>query len=107
MNSRVQRTVDFESTAIPGYATSAISNSTNEAIISMMETRLTVRICFTQGDEKLILESEIPIMISDALSKLSIMHTTVLICSGDTIIPHNTMITGDIELQMITVSSGG
>ena len=66
-----------------------------------------MRICFKQGSEDIILESDVPIKISDALSQLSIMHTTVLICSGDSIIPHNTLITGDVELQIITVSSGG
>ncbi len=66
-----------------------------------------MRICFMQGENELIIESEIPIRISDALSQLEIMHTTVLVCSDKAIIPHNTLITGDIKLQLITVSSGG
>tara|TARA_B100000700_G_scaffold169477_3_gene187143 strand:- start:22432 stop:22590 length:159 start_codon:yes stop_codon:yes gene_type:complete len=48
-----------------------------------------------------------PITISEILSRLEIHPSTVLAVHGDTIVPHTSSISSDIELELIIVSSGG
>ena len=54
-----------------------------------------------------MLEFPKPVLISEVLLELGIHASTVLAVHEDTIVPHNSRIDGDIELELITVSSGG
>lgn len=58
-------------------------------------------------DGKHVLEFPKPVLISEVLLELGIHASTVLAVHEDTIVPHNSRIDGDIELELITVSSGG
>jgi|TARA_B100000614_G_scaffold225410_1_gene215078 sulfur carrier protein ThiS len=54
-----------------------------------------------------IVESDEPIKIAEVLERLDIASSTVLAVLGETIVPHSSMITDDIEIELIVVSSGG
>ena len=54
-----------------------------------------------------IVDSDKPISISEVLERLDIAGSTVLAVLGETIVPHSSTITEDIELELIVVSSGG
>ena len=58
-------------------------------------------------DEPSIVESDEPIRISEVLDRLNIASSTVLAVLGETIVPHSSTITDDIEIELIVVSSGG
>ena len=45
--------------------------------------------------------------IKQALDKAGIHPSTVLVSHDDVILPHSTIITGDINLDLTVVSSGG
>ena len=47
------------------------------------------------------------ISVDEILNKLKIPSSTVLAIYGDKIVPHTTVISGDIDLELIVVSSGG
>ena len=48
-----------------------------------------------------------PILISAVLQKMGIPPSTVLTVVEEKIVPHTSTITGDIEIELIIVSSGG
>ncbi|MBP12523.1 MAG: hypothetical protein CMA71_03165 [Euryarchaeota archaeon] len=52
-------------------------------------------------------QSEVPISVGDVLDKLGIAHSTVLAVIGDTIIPHTSIISDDVSIELVIVSSGG
>ena len=54
-----------------------------------------------------IVDSDKPISISEVLERLDIAGSTVLAVLGETIVPHSSTITEDIEIELIVVSSGG
>tara|TARA_B100001113_G_scaffold260902_1_gene215931 strand:+ start:275 stop:478 length:204 start_codon:yes stop_codon:yes gene_type:complete len=54
-----------------------------------------------------IVESDEPIRIAEVLERLDISSSTVLAVLGETIVPHSSTITEDIEIELIVVSSGG
>ena len=54
-----------------------------------------------------IVETDEPISIAEVLNRLDIASSTVLAVLGETIVPHSSMITDDIEIDLIVVSSGG
>ena len=58
-------------------------------------------------DEPSIVESDEPISITEVLDSLNIASSTVLAVLGETIVPHSSTITDDIEIELIVVSSGG
>ena len=58
-------------------------------------------------DEPSIVESDEPISITEVLDRLNIASSTVLAVLGETIVPHSSTITDDIEIELIVVSSGG
>ncbi|MDP6907026.1 MAG: hypothetical protein QF440_06375 [Candidatus Thalassarchaeaceae archaeon] len=47
------------------------------------------------------------ITISDVLEKMAIPPSTVLTVVDEKIVPHTSIITDDIEIELIIVSSGG
>ena len=58
-------------------------------------------------DEPSIVESDEPISITEVLDRLNIASSTVLAVLGETIVPHSSTITDDIEIELIVVSSVG
>ena len=58
------------------------------------------------GDPSIV-ETDEPISIAEVLNRLDIASSTVLAVLGETIVPHSSMITDDIEIDLIVVSSGG
>ena len=48
-----------------------------------------------------------PVTISSVLEGMEIPPSTVLTIVGEKIVPHTSTITGDIEIELIIVSSGG
>ncbi|MED5231412.1 MAG: hypothetical protein VYB30_03465 [Candidatus Thermoplasmatota archaeon] len=67
-----------------------------------------MRITVIHGDEDpSIIESDAPISIAEVLDRLDIPSSTVLAVLGETIVPHSSKITDDIEIELIVVSSGG
>ena len=58
-------------------------------------------------DQPSIVESDEPISITEVLDRLNIASSTVLAVLGETIVPHSSTITDDIEIELIVVSSGG
>ena len=67
-----------------------------------------MRITVIHGaDEPSIVESDEPISITEVLDRLNIASSTVLAVLGETIVPHSSTITDDIEIELIVVSSGG
>ena len=66
-----------------------------------------MRIEVNHDGKVLPIESEGPITISEILEKLGIPSSTVLAVHDDTIVPHNSVIEGDLTLELVIVSSGG
>ncbi|MEE3082690.1 MAG: MoaD/ThiS family protein [Candidatus Thermoplasmatota archaeon] len=48
-----------------------------------------------------------PLTIAEVLSNMGIPQSTVLTVVNEKIVPHTSTITGDIEIELIIVSSGG
>ena len=59
------------------------------------------------NEDASIVDSDRPISISEVLERLDIASSTVLAVMGETIVPHSSTITEDIEIELIVVSSGG
>ncbi len=59
------------------------------------------------SDRLLVVESEAPLSVSEILSSLQIPPSTVLAVFEDTIVPHTSVISDDIRLELVVVSSGG
>ena len=61
----------------------------------------------THEGERIIHTFDEPMTISSVLERMEIPPSTVLTIVGDQIVPHTSTITGDIEIELIIVSSGG
>ena len=61
----------------------------------------------THEGARSVMTFEQPILISTVLEKMEIPPSTVLTIVGEQIVPHTSTITGDIEIELIIVSSGG
>jgi|TARA_B100000959_G_C14556788_1_gene449988 sulfur carrier protein ThiS len=59
-----------------------------------------------EGDSKL-LDCEEGLTIREILTKIEIHPSTVLAVHDGVIVPHDSQVTGDISIELITVSSGG
>ena len=66
-----------------------------------------MQIRFVGRDHDKIIHFDEKISIREALVKATILPSTVIVSLGDEILPHSTKIKSDIELNVITVSSGG
>ena len=106
-NSRVQGTVDFESTAIPGYAISAYTQRLKRGSHKSDAIGRYMLVSVLNGGEITSLEFSEATSVSEVLQKMEITPSTVLVIHQDSVIPHNAQITDDIELELIIVSSGG
>ena len=61
----------------------------------------------THEGERTVMTFDDPLTIATVLEKLEIPPSTVLTIVGEQIVPHTSTITGDIEIELIIVSSGG
>ncbi len=98
--------MDFESTAIPGYAISAYQllkrhSHKHDATGSFMQIR------FYGRDYDTTFDFKHEIKLRDALVKSNILPSTVVVSFENQILPLSTIIKDDIELLVTTVSSGG
>ena len=66
-----------------------------------------MRVEIKHNEELLTFESDKPIPISMILKDLEIPSSTVLAVYNDTIVPHSSIISEDISIELIVVSSGG
>ena len=65
-----------------------------------------MRVVIKHNDELLTFESDKPLSISMILKDLEIPSSTVLAVYNDTIVPHSSIISEDISIELIVVSSG-
>ena len=61
----------------------------------------------THEGERSVMSFDGPTSIATVLEKMEIPPSTVLTIVGEQIVPHTSTITGDIEIELIIVSSGG
>jgi sulfur carrier protein ThiS len=66
-----------------------------------------VRIAVEHLGETLSVDVEGPITINEVLEHLSIPSSTVLAVRDDVIVPHTSVISADLRLELVVVSSGG
>ena len=107
LNPRVQGTVDFESTAIPGYATSALRRRASATVISMMFARQTMEIHFHGTDVDAVVEVEQGTTVRKALQEAGLLPSMVIVSYDGTVLPHATPLNQSVNLLVTTISSGG
>ena len=107
MNPRVQGTVDFESTAIPGYAISAADVRFSATVISMVLPRSCMEIHFKGRDYDVKVDIDVGQTVRQALTEAEILPSTVIVSHDGTIVPHATVLSQSVEFLVITISSGG
>ena len=73
----------------------------------MVLQRLNMEIQFSGRDHNEIVEFDEKISVRDALLRANIQPSTVIVSIGEDIIPHAAIIKSNVELKVITVSSGG
>ena len=66
-----------------------------------------MRVQVKYNDEILIFESEEPKKITEILKNFEIPSSTVLAVYDETIVPHSSIISEDVSIELIVVSSGG
>ncbi|MCP2502614.1 MAG: hypothetical protein NLN66_00975 [Candidatus Thalassarchaeaceae archaeon] len=66
-----------------------------------------MRVQVKYNDEILIFESEEPKKITEILKNFEIPSSTVLAVYDETIVPHSSIISEDLMIELIVVSSGG
>ena len=107
MNPRVQGTVDFESTAIPGYATSALFCGSCATVISMMFGRCVMQVHFHGRDVDTTVEVNQGATVRTALQAAGVLPSMVIVSHDGTVLPHATPLNQSVRLMVTTISSGG
>ena len=107
LNPRVQGTVDFESTAIPGYATSALPTRFGATVISMMLHRCAMEVRLTGSDGEQSVHVEPGTTVRDVLHAAGILASMVIVSHENVVLPHSTPLNSDVTLLVTTISSGG
>ena len=107
LNPRVQGTVDFESTAIPGYATSAPFLGSCATVISMMFGRRVMEVHFHGRDVDVIVEVNQGDTVRAALQAAGVLPSMVIVSHDGTVLPHATPLNQSVRLMVTTISSGG
>ena len=82
-------------------------SSTYESDIRLTRPEVVMRIHVDSGEELLVVESEAPITVNQVLERLGIQPSTVLAVHDGTIVPHTSLITDDLQMEIVVVSSGG
>ncbi len=80
---------------------------TSESEIRMTGFHRPMQVEVRSAEGVMTVESDVPISVGEVLDKLGIAHSTVLAVVGDTIIPHTSMISDDVSIELVVVSSGG
>ena len=78
-----------------------------ESDISLFRCSPTMRVTVSHQNQDHVVEIQAPATILDVLNELGIHASTVLAVYDETIVPHNSIIEGDLALELIIVSSGG
>ena len=107
LNPRVQGTVDFESTAIPGYATSALPLASCATVISMMFHRRVMEVHFHGKDVDIVVEVREGDTVRTALQAAGVLPSMVIVSHNGTVLPHSTPLNQSVQLLVTTISSGG
>ena len=81
--------------------------ATSESEIRVTGSVRSMKIEIRSGDEIYSVDSDKPISVGSELDNLGIAHSTVLAVIGDTIIPHTSIISDDVSIELVIVSSGG
>ena len=66
-----------------------------------------MRVIFTTPDGEVEVECDVGTTVFEAIMKTSIHPSTVLAVHDGSVVPQNTTIHEDIEIELIIVSSGG
>ena len=66
-----------------------------------------MRVTIVHGGENILHDCEEGLTIREILTKIEIHPSTVLAVHDGVIVPHDSQVTGDISIELITVSSGG
>ena len=66
-----------------------------------------MRVTIVHGEEKILHDCEEGHTIREILENIEIHPSTVLAVHDGVIVPHDSQLTGDITIELITVSSGG
>jgi sulfur carrier protein ThiS len=107
LNPRVQGTVDFESTAIPGYATSALPWRFCATVISMMLHRHAMDVRFHGREGEKVVSVEPGTTVREALQQTEWLPSMVIVSHEGTVLPHSTPLMQPVALLVTTISSGG
>jgi sulfur carrier protein ThiS len=99
--------VDFESTAIPGYATSALPWRFCATVISMMLHRCAMDIRFHGREGEHTVTVEPGTTVREALQGTPWLPSMVIVSFEGTVLPHATPLNAPVELLVTTISSGG
>jgi sulfur carrier protein ThiS len=99
--------VDFESTAIPGYATSALSCRFGATVISMVFRGCDMEVRFNDGESEHLAEVEPGATVREALLVAGLLPSMVIVSYEGAVIPHSTPLNGQVVLRVTTISSGG
>ena len=81
--------------------------ATCESDIRLTRPQGGVRIAVEHHGLVNFVDSDEPISISDVLSRLEIHPSTVLAVHDGTIVPHTSVISDDLAIELVIVSSGG
>tara|TARA_B100000767_G_scaffold273254_1_gene302883 strand:- start:537 stop:836 length:300 start_codon:yes stop_codon:yes gene_type:complete len=99
--------VDFESTAIPGYAISAAGIRFSATVISMVLPRSGMEIHLKGRDYDVKIDLKSGQTLRQALTKAKILPSMVIVSHDGVILPHATVLSQPVELLVTTISSGG
>ncbi len=86
---------------------SRLESATCESNIRLTRFQMAMRIRVKHEGSEDVVESSEPISINDILGRLGIPPSTVLAVHEEKIVPHTSIINGDLELELVIVSSGG
>ena len=78
-----------------------------ESDISLFSYSPSMRVTVNHLNQEHVVDIQAPATILDVLNELGIHASTVLAVYDETIVPHNSIIEGDLNLELIIVSSGG
>lgn len=103
LNSRVLGTVVFETTAIPGYANSAVVRQHEGP--NNPDGCVNVKVKVANSMHELEYSSQCTVL--DVLRDLSLPESMAMVVYEGEVIPSTTTLKGDTELEVIIVASGG
>ncbi len=66
-----------------------------------------MRVSVEYHGKHLYVDSDGPISINEVLERLGIHSSTVLAVHDETIVPHTSVISDDLGINLVVVSSGG